>query len=156
LPRAIRRLTRPAAARDYWDTTPLRRYLALTVLNAIFIERPGHGGGPRAAFESIEAAAEGMGTTHSLIIFPEGTRGEGDEIGPFMSGIYHLAKRMPGVELVPVFMENLNRILPKGEMFPIPMVSSISFGAPLVLGAGEKKPVFLDRARQAVIALREN
>ena len=156
LPREVRRLTRPAAARDYWDTTPLRRYLALSVLNAILIDRPGHGAGPRAALESVEAAVDGMGHDHSLIIFPEGTRGEGYEMASFQGGIYHLAKRIPGVELVPVFMENLNRILPKGEAVPIPLVSSISFGCPIVLGEEEKKPAFLDRARQAIITLQEN
>lgn len=155
LPRAVRRLTRPAAARDYWDASPTRRYLARRVFHAILIDRPSRGAGPRAALQSIEDTLAGMGNTHSLIIFPEGTRGDGYEMAPFRSGIYYLARRLPGIELVPVYLENLNRILPKGELFPVPLLSSISFGRPLVLGAGEKKTEFLARARQAVADLKE-
>jgi len=155
LPRDVRNLTRPAAARDYWDASPSRRYLASRVFNAIMIDRPGHGAGPRAALKSIENTIGGLGETHSLIIFPEGTRGDGYTMGPFRSGIYHLAKRIPGVELVPVYLENLNRILPKGTLVPVPLLSSISFGPPLTLGAGEKKADFLARARGAVLELQE-
>lgn len=155
LPRDVRSLTRPAAARDYWDATPFRRYLALRVLNAIMIDRPGHGAGPRAALKSIQDTVAAMGEEHSLIIFPEGTRGEGHEMASFRSGLYHLAKRLPGVEMVPVYLENLNRILPKGELFPVPLLSSISFGRPIVLGTDEKKADFLLRAQQAIIELQE-
>ena len=155
LPREVRRLTRPAAARDYWSATPLRRYLALRVFNAILIDRPGHGAGPRAALQSVEDTVAALGTDHSLIIFPEGTRGEGYEMSPFRSGIYHLAKRLSGVDLVPVFLENLNRILPKGELFPVPLLSSINFGRPIVLKAGEAKADFISRAQRAVAELRE-
>jgi len=155
LPRDVRRLTRPLAARDYWESSRFRRYLVLRVFNAIMIDRQGHGGGMRAAYESVEATLKGMGDQYSIIIFPEGTRGDGEHIGPFKGGLYHIARDKPGVELVPVYLENLNRILPKGGLVPIPMVSSISFGRPLVLQEGEKKQDFLDRARQAVLTLQE-
>ena len=89
----------------------------------------------------------------SIIIFPEGGRSSGPQLGPFKSGLYHLAKRKPGLELVPVYMENLSRILPKGEYLPIPLASSISFGKPLTLGEQEPKPEFLARARQAILDL---
>jgi len=153
LPPDVRRLTRPAAAKDYWDKTPFRRYLALKVFNAILIERREHGGSLRSALRSVENTVAGLGDRHSLIIFPEGTRREGHEVGPFKTGIFHLAKRIPGIELVPVYMENLNRILPKGEFFPVPLLSSISFGPPLTLGDSESKHDFVKRARDAVIAL---
>jgi len=155
LPRDVRRLTRPLAARDYWENSPFRRYLVQRVFNAIMIDRQGHGGGMRSAYQSMEATLKGMGDQYSIIIFPEGTRGDGEHIGPFKGGLYHIARDKPGVELVPVYLENLNRILPKGGLFPIPMVSSISFGRPLVLQEGEKKQDFLDRARQAVLTLQE-
>lgn len=155
LPREVRRLTRPAAARDYWAVSPVRRYLALRVFNAILIDRPGHGAGSRAALQSIEDTVAALGHDHSLIIFPEGTRGDGYAMAPFRSGLYHLAKRLHDVELVPVFLENLNRILPKGELFPVPLLSSISFGRPIVVEPGESKADFLARAQQAVINLQE-
>ena len=155
LPRTVRRLTRPAAARDYWDKTRFRRYLAHRVFNVIMIDRPGHGASRRAALESIEHTVAELGATYSLIIFPAGTRGSGDAIAPFKSGIYHLAKRLPEIELVPVYLENLNRVLPKGEVLTVPLLSSISFGPPLKLEKGEPKHDFLTRARAAVLRLSE-
>jgi 1-acyl-sn-glycerol-3-phosphate acyltransferase len=153
LPRDVRQLVRPVAARDYWESTRLRRYLVHRVFNAIMIDRAGHGGGFSDAAHALDAAVDGMGDRHSLIIFPEGTRGTGATVAPFKSGIYHIAHRKPGLECVPVYMENLNRILPKGEFLPAPLIGSISFGRPLVLGADESRTAFLDRARQALVDL---
>jgi 1-acyl-sn-glycerol-3-phosphate acyltransferase len=153
LPPEVRRLTRPAAARDYWETSPVRRYLVHRVFNAILIERAQHGGSLADAAHSFEAVLEGMGNRFSLIIFPEGTRGAGEVMGSFKSGLYHIARSKPDLELVPVFMENLNRILPKGEILPVPLIGSISFGPPLTLTPGEGKVAFLQRARQAILDL---
>lgn len=155
LPLDVRRVTRPVAAGDYWLTTRLRRYLVNQVFNGILVDRPTHGGRFRDALKTIDDTLAGMSDTYSLIIFPEGTRGEGYEMAPFKGGLYRLAKGKPGIELVPVFMENLSRILPKGELLPIPLISSISFGKPLVLEDGERKKDFLRRARQAVIDLQQ-
>ena len=95
-----------------------------------------------------------MADRYSLILFPEGTRGIGGEPGPFKSGIFHLSRLRPDVELVPVYLENLNRILPKGEILPVPMLSRLVFGPPLPPDAGEDKPAFLDRARRALLGLK--
>jgi 1-acyl-sn-glycerol-3-phosphate acyltransferase len=86
----------------------------------------------------------------SLIIFPEGTRSSNPEPQRFKSGLFHLAKDRPTVEFVPVYLENLNRILPKGEILPVPLLGSVTIGAPIRLEAEETKEAFLERARQAV------
>jgi hypothetical protein len=86
----------------------------------------------------------------SLILFPEGTRSNNLEPRPFKSGLFHLAKRCPQVEFVPVYLENLNRILPKGEFLPVPLLGSVTIGAPVRLEQGETKDSFLKRARTAV------
>jgi 1-acyl-sn-glycerol-3-phosphate acyltransferase len=99
--------------------------------------------------------AECLSHGDSLILFPEGTRGTGEEVGAFKTGLYHLAQAAPGVELVPVAIENLNRILPKGEFLPVPMVSRVAFGPTLRLQEGESKDDFLARARAALETLRE-
>ena len=89
----------------------------------------------------------------SLILFPEGTRNTTDErLLPFKSGLFHLAGARPQVELVPVWIENLNRVMPKGEFVPIPLLCTVTFGAPLRLQAGEDKAAFLERARAALLA----
>lgn len=154
LPRELRASTRPIAAQDYWDRG-LRRSLAVGVFNAILVPR--HGAGAERALharDTIDRIAESMGERYSLIVFPEGTRGTGDAIGPFKSGLYYLCLRKPGLQLVPSYIENLNRILPKGEFLPVPFISRVTFGVPTFLGPSEQKAEFLERMRDAVSSLR--
>jgi len=150
LPPAIRAVTRPIAVKEYWEKGKLRRYLAMKVFNAVLIDRTT----VSRHNNPIDLMMTAMGERHSLILFPEGTRGTGDEIGPFKSGLYHLGKKKPEVELVPVYIDNLNRVLPKGEFLPVPLLSSISFGPPFQVLENEPKDVFLERAREAVRSLR--
>ena len=89
----------------------------------------------------------------SLIVFPEGTRSPDGELQEFKPGLYHVARARPQVPLVPVWLENLNRILPKGEALLVPLLARIAVGAPLHLLPGETKTDFLARARDAVAAL---
>lgn len=154
VPAALRRSLRPVAGRDYWENGPLRRYLAADVFRAVLVERSSAESGRASAEATIRSIAEQMGTRDSLILFPEGTRGSGGEPGPFKSGLFHLTRLRPDVELIPVYLENLNRILPKGEILPVPMLSRIVFGPALATNAGEDKPEFLARARAALIELR--
>jgi len=154
LPRAVRVLTRPVAAKDYWERG-LRRYLAREVFNAVLVDRVGQAILPASQREDpIHVLLEGLGERHSLIFFPEGTRGDGTQIAQFKSGLYRLGKERPDLELVPVYIDNLNRVLPKGEFVPVPMLASVSFGAPMRVENGEEKPDFLDRARRAILELR--
>lgn len=149
LPAPIRRLTRPAAAHDYWTANPVRRHIAEKVFNAILIERvkvTQHN-------NPIHRMLESIGTTSSMIIFPEGGRSTRPEVGPFKSGLYHLARKRPEIELIPVYIDNLNRILPRGEFLPVPLLSCISFGAPIRNSGNESKADFLERARRAVVGL---
>lgn len=150
LPRDLRVRTRPVAGADYWEKGRLRRYLIHEVLRGVTIERAGQVR-TRDPIETILAALE-LGD--SLIVFPEGTRNVTDEpLLPFKSGIYRVALRRPDVELVPVWMENLGRVLPKGEVIPVPLLCSINFGTPLRLQAGEEKEPFLRRAARALLDL---
>lgn len=160
LPGRLRAKTRPVAGGDYWKKGPVRRYLAGKVFNAILIERSHASSAPeqkrKSAGDAIARMAEEMGVDHSIIVFPEGTRGTGDEVSPFKSGLYHLAALKPNVELVPVYLDNMNRILPKGEALPVPMLSRVVFGEPMELRRDEPKEQFLARARSALETLREN
>ena len=150
LPPPVRALTRPVAARDYWIKSKLRLYLANKIFNAVLIERKK----PTAHDNPLTDMLNALGDRHSLIIFPEGGRQTGTELAPFKGGLFHLAKDRPDVEFVPVLLENLNRILPKGEFLPVPLMGSLSFGVPIKLEAGEDKTAFLERAQNAVRALR--
>lgn len=150
LPAAIRVRTRPVAARDYWVKGVVRPFLANRIFKALLIDREKIS----AHDNPIDQLVKALGQTDSLIIFPEGTRSLGGEVGPFKSGIYHLAKRRPDLEFVPALVDNLNRILPKGEFLPVPLLSSVTFGEPLLFSPEESKQDFLQRARAAVVNLR--
>jgi 1-acyl-sn-glycerol-3-phosphate acyltransferase len=161
LPARVRKHARPVAARDYWESGPIRRYLARKVFRAVLIDRgaPGDSVEPdprERGREAIARMVEGLGREDSLIVFPEGTRGSGDQVGEFKSGLYHLWRERPDLELVPVHLENLNRVLPKGEFIPVPMISRVTFGPPLDSAKGETKEAFLERARRAVQRLGES
>ena len=151
LPPEARAQTRPVAARDYWTTGRLRRYLATRVFNAVLIERKR----VTAHDNPVEQMLTALEEKCSLIIFPEGGRQLGPELAPFKGGLYHLAKKLPDIEFIPVLIDNLNRILPKGEVLPVPLLSCISFGAPIRLEENETKTAFLERARHAVHQLRQ-
>ena len=156
LPAEARALLRPVAAQDYWDRAGLRRYVSQRVFHAVLIQRhPSPDQRSLAAAQAvIEKLIEAMGERHSLLVFPEGTRGSGDDVVPFKSGLYHLALGKPEAELVPVYLENLNRTLPKGELLPVPVLTSATFGRPLRVEPGESKQAFLERARELVRGLR--
>lgn len=145
----LRMRTRPVAAKDYWDRGPLRRYIAIKALKAVLIERQKQDrqGDPHQPM--IDALTQG----DSLILFPEGTRGAGPLPVAFRSGLYHLARRFPAVQLMPVYLENLNRALPKGTFMPIPITCTVRFGTPLRRIPDEGREAFLERARAAVVAL---
>jgi 1-acyl-sn-glycerol-3-phosphate acyltransferase len=150
LPAEIRNLTRPVAAKDYWDKTRWKRLLARS-FNAMLIDRKSI----KVHQSPVDLMLSEMGDIYSLIVFPEGGRADDGTMGEFKSGIYYLAKKRPDLELVPVYMENLNRILPRGEYMPVPLLSSITIGAPIWLESGEPKADFLERARNAVRSLKE-
>ena len=154
LPPWLRRRTRPVAARDYWARDVIRRYLAARVFNAVLIDRAASPGTPAGQLgrQAVDQMIEALGDQHSLILFPEGTRGSGDEVAPFRSGLFHLCRAKPQVAVVPVYLENLNRILPKGHLLPVPILSRITFGTPLRLQPDETKDAFLQRARESVRA----
>ena len=144
LPQAVRALTRPVAAKDYWSKGRVRRYLATQVFNAMLIDRTEI----KVHQSPVDLMIREIGQRYSLIVFPEGGRSDGPEIGEFKSGLYYLCKKRPDLELIPVYIDNMNRILPRGEVLPVPLLSCITFGPPMWLEAGEPKDEFLDRARE--------
>lgn len=153
LPPRLRTLTRPVAGRDYWSRGTVRRYLAGHVFRAVLIDRGSHDAA--AARASIDHMAGEMADRYSLIVFPEGTRSPDGRIGPFKSGLYYLSRLRPDVELIPVYLENLNRILPKGESIPVPMMSRVTFGPPLPSAGRDDKATFLAKAQTALMQLKE-
>ncbi|RYF33147.1 MAG: 1-acyl-sn-glycerol-3-phosphate acyltransferase [Comamonadaceae bacterium] len=151
LPADLRAMTRPVAGQDYWLASKLRRFIGEEVFNALMIRRDGSADGSNPVQQMADALMAG----DSLIMFPEGTRNTGDEVLlPLKSGLFHLARACPNVRLVPVWIENLKRVLPKGTLVPIPLACTVRYGTPIVLGADEDKAAFIARARAAMLDLR--
>jgi 1-acyl-sn-glycerol-3-phosphate acyltransferase len=150
LPQELRGITRPIAAKDYWTASPLREWITTRVFNAVYVDRARTG-----ESDPLEPLVQALEAGDSLILFPEGTRGHTGEPQPFKAGLYNLAQRFPDVVLVPAWIANVQRVMPKGEVVPVPILCSVTFGAPMRLEPGEDRHAFLQRARDAVIALRD-
>ena len=149
LPSELRARTRPIAARDYWTSSPFKQWLTSAVFNAVYVSRK------RVDDQDpLEPLVDALNAGDSLVIFPEGTRSNKDEPQPFKSGLYHLAEQFPGVQLIPAWIDNVQRVMPKGEVVPVPILCTVTFGAPLQLLPAEDKHDFLNRARAAVLAVR--
>jgi 1-acyl-sn-glycerol-3-phosphate acyltransferase len=150
LPPHVRALTRPVAAKDYWIKGAVRRYIAKQ-FNALLIDRTEI----KVHQSPVDLMIREIGQTYSLIVFPEGSRNIEEHMGEFKSGLYYLSKKRPDLELVPVYIENVNRILPRGEVLPVPLLSRVVFGPPIFREGKEPKVEFLTRAREAIRRLKD-
>ena len=150
LPHDLRAVTRPIAARDYWTKTPLRHWITREIFNSVYVSRE-----RKEDEDPLEPLMEALRHGDSLVIFPEGTRGHTGEPAPFKSGLYALAQAFPEVQLIPAWIDNVQRVMPKGEVVPVPILCTVVFGTPVSLQPDEERRAFLDRARAAVVALRE-
>lgn len=150
LPAALRARTRPVAALDYWLKSPLRAFIGREVFNAVLIDRR-----PEARTEDpVAQMAAALDEGSSLILFPEGGRNTGEApLLPFKSGLYHLARMRPNIDMVPVWISNLNHVMPKGKVVPVPLICTLTFGAALRLDPNETKEAFLSRASASLLAL---
>ena len=149
LPRELRASTRPIAARDYWTAGRFKHWLTREVFNAVYVART-----RTDDQDPLEPLMEALRNGDSLVIFPEGTRSNKGSPQPFKSGLYHLAQQFPQVQLIPAWIDNVQRVMPKGEVVPVPILCTVTFGAPVNLAEGEDKRAFLERARAAVAALQ--
>ena len=149
LPPAIRYRTRPVAGADYWQASAIKRYLIHRVFRGVLVER-NSGATNQEKRDPLAPLHEAIAAGDSLIFFPEGTRTMTDDMLPFKSGLYHLACQHPDLELIPVYIANLNRVMPKGNLIPVPVVCSLNFGAACRIAAGEEKASFLARAQQCL------
>ena len=150
LPEELRSITRPIAAKDYWTKTPFKKWITTAVFNAIYVDRAKTG-----EQDPLEPLIDALESGDSVILFPEGTRGNQEEPQKFKSGLFNLAQKFPHVVLVPAWINNVQRVMPKGEIVPVPILCSVTFGVPIALGADEDRGEFLARARLAVLSLRE-
>ena len=149
LPSELRSVTRPIAAKDYWTSSPFKHWITCEVFNAVYVNRQ-----RTDDQDPLEPLVEALRNGDSLVIFPEGTRSNKGLPQSFKSGLYHLAEQFPGVQLIPTWIDNVQRVMPKGEVVPVPILCTVTFGAPITFQPGEDKRGFLARTRDAVVALK--
>ncbi|WP_037079081.1 lysophospholipid acyltransferase family protein [Neorhizobium vignae] len=150
LPPRLRRQARPVAGAEYWLKSRLNRFIGRDVFNAVLIARERD----QRTEDPVTQMAAAIDAGSSLILFPEGTRNQSEApLLPFKSGIFHLAAARPHIDLVPVWINNLNRVMPKGEIVPIPLICTVTFGSALRLAPDEAKDAFLERMQTALLAL---
>ncbi len=152
LPTPVRRMTRPVAASDYWLKDGIRRFLIQETFSGITIQRQGN-----KSSDPLASIKEALSQGDSIIFFPEGTRNLSDdtELLNFKSGLFHLSQQFPQVEIIPVWISNLKRVMPKGAFLPLPLLSTVIFGAPLTHSADWDKTQFLEHARQQLLELKQ-
>lgn len=140
---------RPVAAADYFMTRPLRRWFATRIVGIIPIDRK------KARREDgkhpLEPISDVLRDDGIVLLFPEGTRGEPEQMDDFQTGIAHLAKRHPEVPITPVFMHGLGKALPKGEAILVPFFCDMFVGEPIPLGLGKKD--FMNELHQSMTDL---
>ena len=150
LPPALRREVRPVAAADYWLKNKVRAFVGPEVFNCVLIDRR-----PEVDDKPMDKILEALDEGASLIIFPEGNRNMTDaDLLPFKAGLYNMGLARPEIDLVPTWVANLNTIMPKGEIIPLPLICTVTFGAPVHVGEGESKEAFLARAAKALTDLK--
>ncbi len=157
LPPDLRARTRPVAGADYWNKSALRRFIAGRVFNAVLIDRTGQRDKTSSEGDPVEQIARVLDAGDSVIFFPEGTRNETEEVLlPFKGGLHRLVRRCPQAQFTPVWIDNLHRVLPKGEVIPVPLACLVAFGRPLSQDtlALHERDAFLSAARTALLDLR--
>ena len=173
LPTEVRRKTHPVAAKDYWSTG-IKKYLATHVFKALLVDRAGSA--KSALVENGEKTVNGnvdayvnekkynpngvenmislLDNGDSIILFPAGTRND-EENMKFKSGLYNVCLKRPHINVVPVYLENLNRVLPKGSILPVPLLCEVTMGNSFKLESGEERIHFLERAKNAIMELKQ-
>lgn len=138
-------------ASDYWDKGIIRKYVLQYIFNGKTIQRKGSlfSNNPINILENI--LIEGK----SIVIFPEGTRNLiSEDIQDFKSGLYHLAKKMPNIPLIPIYLSNTQKMMPKGTFIPLPIICQSYFGSAFFFTPNENKLLFLTNAKAKIEDLK--
>jgi 1-acyl-sn-glycerol-3-phosphate acyltransferase len=145
--RLIGRL-RPVAAADHFLGDPVSSWFSRRVVGIIPLKRTDIARGEDVLAEAKQALSEG----DILIVFPEGTRGEPEELGAFKAGVARLAEAAPDAPIVPIYIQGAGRALPKGAKIPVPFDITIVIGAALSFAGS--RPALIAELRARLEALK--
>jgi 1-acyl-sn-glycerol-3-phosphate acyltransferase len=145
--RLIGRL-RPVAAADHFLGDPVSSWFSRRVVGVIPLKRTGVERGEDVLAEAKQALNEG----DILIVFPEGTRGEPEELGAFKAGVARLAEAAPDAPIVPIYIQGAGRALPKGTAIPVPFDITIVIGEAMAFAGS--RPDLIAALRSKLAALK--
>ena len=139
----------PAAAADYFFKTKLLKWFSLNVVGIIPVVR----GGAGSDADPLEGCYRALEAGKVLVIFPEGTRGEPEQMAELKSGIWYLAKRFPHAPVVPIYMHGLGKSMPKGSLIPVPFFIKVAIGRHLFWA--ESKESYMADLRERMQRLKQ-
>lgn len=139
---------RPVAAADYFLANPAISWFSRRIIGIAPISRKVARGA-----DVLAPAREALERGEIILVFPEGTRGAGDAMGPLKAGVARLAEAFPDVPVTPVWMQGAGRVLPKGAVAPVPMNCTVLVGEPLRWTGS--KAGFMEALRARLEALAE-
>jgi len=147
MPLSLLDRVRPVAAADYFLRNRVIAWFATEIIGILPIRRQ------RASPDQDPLAplVEALDRGEILIFFPEGSRGEPEQLTEFKSGIARLCERRPDVPVVPVFMHGLGKALPKGEAILVPFFVDVFVGEPVKWGGD--RDAYMTGFREAMTAL---
>ena len=141
----------PVAAADYFCNTKLKSFIFKTLMRLIPLQRKF---GKTTKEELFKEINEALRAGETIIIYPEGTRGEDNSIKEFKSGVAHIAAMNPDVPVVPFYINGPDRILPKGTFLWVPFIADV-YVAEGVKYDGTPTKVFTERIKNIVTTLKE-
>jgi len=151
--RAVARV-RPVAAADYFLRDPVIGWFSRQVIGIVPVARLRAGQRTRNDGEDVLAPARAaLAAGDIVVVFPEGTRGDGDHLGQLKGGVARLAQAFPEAPVTPVWIQGAGRVLPKGQVLPAPLNCAVLVGEPLAW-TGDR-PAFMARLRAALLALKD-
>lgn len=129
----------PIAARDFFGGSLFKKILMRYLVNATLIQRdrddPNN--------DPIDSMDKMLKKSRSLILFPEGSRGIPGVMAKFKKGLGYLIQRNPEINVIPVYLDNVYKTLPRGKNLILPYNCSIKFGDPIKFKSMEMDDILL-------------
>jgi len=117
----------PVAASDYFLKNKIIAWFSLNIIGIIPLKR-------KRDFpeeDLLRPCYEALERNDIMIFFPEGSRGEPEEMAKFKQGIAYLSKKYPDIPVTPIFIHGAGKALPKGEAMLVPFFCDVFVGSAL-------------------------
>lgn len=154
LPPEMRRCVVAVAAKEYFFDNGPRQFFSRILFNVIPVPRK-----VTSAADPLRHVVRALREGYGVLLFPEGTRSQDGQLGPFRGGVGRLAAEFPHVRIIPVWLQGTARVLPKNAIFPRPAPVSVRFGPALIHAQARLDDkttwrVVANDVREAVMRLR--